>query len=519
MLYFLILTPLAGVLIYLVEGCAFIDAFFVATSAMTCTGLTTLDVSKATLATQIILMFLFFIGSPALATAFPLVIRLIRFQKMFATMPPHAFDSTDLQLEYSRRNAIVLMLVIVVGYYALVQLLAATFLSIYSATEPDAIAIYKQYNVDSTWSSFFLSAAGYNNTGFTLFPNSVIPFSDQWCPLLVMMLLILLGNTAFPIGLRVVLLVIQVLARIARIKSEELRLLDEQSRLFYTHMFPWKDTLQLLVMLIVTNAVQFGFQLGLDWSLSLRHLSPFYKVWNALFQSISTRAAGFNSYVLIESSAAVQLLFVGMMYLAVYPVFSSVRTTQARPDDAAKWASVKSVLLADLAVVFIVTFTLALCLYKPLQYDPEFTLFKVIWEAVSAFSTVGSSLGYGNDNTSFCGRFNVPGKLLLIFTMLLGRHRGLPESGDIALGGVPEEKRLDLGVAAPRKEFEFNLAQYLTERKRKKQLAYLGHSVDRLPTSAEERLSFDLQTDDRTSMDYRRPSWDRGRTGASFERT
>ena len=57
--------------------------------------------------------------------------------------------------------------------------------------------------------------------------------------------------------------------------------------------------------------------------------------------------------------------------------------------------------------------------------DPNITLLKIIFETISAFGGVGMSLGYPNKTTSFASVLSAGSKVLLIITMLMGRHRGL----------------------------------------------------------------------------------------------
>jgi hypothetical protein len=49
--------------------------------------------------------------------------------------------------------------------------------------------------------------------------------------------------------------------------------------------------------------------------------------------------------------------------------------------------------------------------------DPEksewFTIFKIIFECTSAYSTIGLSLGTPNNNWSFCGEFGTASKLVV----------------------------------------------------------------------------------------------------------
>jgi hypothetical protein len=57
--------------------------------------------------------------------------------------------------------------------------------------------------------------------------------------------------------------------------------------------------------------------------------------------------------------------------------------------------------------------------------DPNITVFKVIFEIVSAFGAVGLSLGYPNVTSSFATVLSPASKTILVITMLMGRHRGL----------------------------------------------------------------------------------------------
>ncbi|KAK9462234.1 cation transport protein-domain-containing protein [Lipomyces oligophaga] len=65
------------------------------------------------------------------------------------------------------------------------------------------------------------------------------------------------------------------------------------------------------------------------------------------------------------------------------------------------------------------------------RYD--FTVFSCFFEIVSAYGTVGLSLGYPNTTTSFSAQFTTISKLVIIAMMLRGRHRGLPYTLDRAV--------------------------------------------------------------------------------------
>jgi Trk-type K+ transport system membrane component len=55
--------------------------------------------------------------------------------------------------------------------------------------------------------------------------------------------------------------------------------------------------------------------------------------------------------------------------------------------------------------------------------DPEksewFTIFRIIFDCTSAYSTIGLSLGTPNNNWSFCGEFGTASKLVVSLSFLL----------------------------------------------------------------------------------------------------
>lgn len=64
---------------------------------------------------------------------------------------------------------------------------------------------------------------------------------------------------------------------------------------------------------------------------------------------------------------------------------------------------------------------------------PNFNVFSILFEVVSAYGTVGLSLGYPSINQSFSSRFTTLSKLVIIGMLIRGRNRGLPYSLDRAI--------------------------------------------------------------------------------------
>lgn len=175
---------------------------------------------------------------------------------------------------------------------------------------------------------------------------------------------------------------------------------------------------------------------------------------DGLFQASATRTAGFSVVSLSSLHPAIQVSYMIMMYISIFPVAISMRRTNVYeekslglyanekevPDDEATTAPsyigfhLRRQLSFDLWYVFLGLFVLAIAESSRLQQqDPNFQLFTVLFEAVSAYGTVGLSFGYPGVNTSFSGQFNVVGKLVIMAMQIRGRHRGLPHSLDRAV--------------------------------------------------------------------------------------
>jgi len=81
--------------------------------------------------------------------------------------------------------------------------------------------------------------------------------------------------------------------------------------------------------------------------------------------------------------------------------------------------------------ILVITFAEGRTLDESLANDTS--VFKVIYEVVSAFGTVGFSMGYQERPYSYSGVLTPTSKFMIALIMMLGRHRGLPSSDDPAV--------------------------------------------------------------------------------------
>ncbi|KAG6038925.1 hypothetical protein E4U41_003492 [Claviceps citrina] len=312
--------------------------------------------------------------------------------------------------------------------------------------------------VSRTWWAFFTSNSAFMDVGFTLTPDSMISFNTSGFTLIIMWFFILIGNTAFPVMLRFIIWVCAKLAPVGSGLWEELRFLLDHPRRCFTLLFPSGPNWWLFWILIGLNALDLLFFMVLDLgSEPITQFSVKNRVVIGLFQAASTRTAGFSAISLTSLHPAMPVLYMIMMYISVFPIAISIRRTNVYEekslgmyeshdvdiDDAPALSYVgthlRRQLSFDLWYVFLGFFIITIC-EGPKIIAQRFSLFDVLFEVVSAYGTVGLSMGAKGINASLCADFTVVGKLVIIAMQIRGRHRGLPYGLDRAILLPSEEK-------------------------------------------------------------------------------
>lgn len=302
------------------------------------------------------------------------------------------------------------------------------------------------------WWGIFTPASMFNDLGFTLTPDSMISFQTATMPLLFGSFLVIIGNTGFPCMLRFVIWVLSKLVPVGSGIWEELRFLLDHPRRCFTLMFPSKATWWLFWILVLLNGIDLLFFIILDLQDStVTVLSGGYRVLNGWFQAASTRTAGFACVNLADLHPAIQVSYLIMMYISVFPIAISVRRTNVYEEKSlGLWGGeddedeegksyvgqhLRRQLSFDLWYIFLGFFIITIVEGSRIEDTNAyaFTMFAILFEIVSAYGTVGLSLGYPTINASFSAEFKVISKLIIIAMMLRGRHRGLPYALDRAI--------------------------------------------------------------------------------------
>lgn len=371
---------------------------------------------------------------------------------------------------------------IVPAYFILFQLLGCLSLGAYVANNKASVALDNGLN--PWWVGSFNAVSAFNNSGMSLLDANMVAFQTSIYMLLTMSLLILAGNTCYPIFLR---LIVWTLLKLLPDNGEwedyrkTLQFLLEHPRRCYTNMFPSQHTWWLLLAVIFLNGSDWvAFEVLNIGNKAIESLPPGIRVIDGLFQAFAVRSGGFYVVPISSIRIGLQVLYVIMMYISVYPVVITMRNTNIYeerslgiyaddPDyveekDKSKRGYLarflKSTPLDDTTQFFVrhqlraqlshdiwsvvVAIWVIMCIEaKNFERDPAvFSVFNVIFETVSAYGCVGISVGLPNRNYSFAGALHTASKLVLCAIMIRGRHRGLPVALDKAIM-LPREEHAE----------------------------------------------------------------------------
>lgn len=132
--------------------------------------------------------------------------------------------------------------------------------------------IVREAGVGRPWWGIFTAASAFNDLGFTLTPDSMYSFQRAVFPLLMLAFLIIIGNTAFPCMLRLMIWTASKFTRQGSALWEELKFLLDHPRRCFTLLFPRNATWWLFAMLIFLNGIDLIFFVILDVSPVTTHI-------------------------------------------------------------------------------------------------------------------------------------------------------------------------------------------------------------------------------------------------------
>mmetsp|Transcript_145357 Transcript_145357/g.465750 ORF Transcript_145357/g.465750 Transcript_145357/m.465750 type:complete len:704 (-) Transcript_145357:276-2387(-) len=428
------------------DGLKYLDAVFLAVSAITMTGLSTVDLSSQSIASQVVVWVIMLVGSPMMMSLFPVAVRLFIMRSESVSKGMAFFGLNTSQEDDSM--ALRVILVTVSLYWLLSQALAwVLFMIIFE--EEDHYGL-------KAWNALFLSTSAWHNAGLVTLPNGSLPFkgdSNAASVLIVIMFEILCGNTCFPIMLRFLVWAQRKVAHLQSDKRRErvLDLLLKYPRTCYSHLFPDYATKWLgiaAVGLIGFQILVFGTTSAHNEDL-MQGTTTSERVLAVVFQCISSRTAGFSVLNLDLLPCAPALVFMVCMWISTSPVAVIVKSTirqvhtkggeelygestdTRHEEDAGALRSQFSNFMSDNITVLAVLLLVVLAVEDQNPQNPGDSgkrLMSIMFEFASAYGTVGLSMS--GAAWSACMYWSRYSQAALMMVMFLGRIRDLPASID-----------------------------------------------------------------------------------------
>ena len=241
------------------------------------------------------------------------------------------------QLGGCEYRAVSLLAWLVPAYFVLWQLIGCIGCAAWVAlNNPEAASINA---LNPWWVGAFVAVSAFNNSGMSLVDANMIAFQRSYYMLLTSGLLILAGNTAYPIFLRLIVwCMYKVAERFSQSRPDSeawtervqtLKFLLDHPRRCYTNMFPSQHTWWLALSVFTLNAfdwVMFEI-LNINNDELNNGIAIRFRILEGLFQALAVRSGGFYVVVISNLRISLQVLYVVMMYISAYPIVITMRNS------------------------------------------------------------------------------------------------------------------------------------------------------------------------------------------------
>ena len=396
---------------------SWIDSLFTATSAVCVTGLTTIDVSTTfTSLGQFVVMMLIQVGGLGVMT-------ITSFFALFFMGNTSLYNQVLVRDMVSSKSLASLWstLLNIFGFTAILELVGAAviFLNVH-----DTIGLDTTHEL---FFSMFHSVSAFCNAGFSIYQDGlgspVLMTGHCWLYIIIS-LLIILGGIGYPVLVNLKVIVHKRAQFIWRWIGGR-----HYASLSIPNLFDLntKIVLRTTGLLIVFGTLLIGY---FEWDNTFAGMMTHEKIVQAFFNAVSPRTAGFISVnlnsmciqsiiiytILMWIGGASQSTAGGVKVNAFAVAFLNIRAIihgATRVEFAGRELSLDSIRRANVAV-FASLFVLFGFVFAITIVEPQLPLKAIVFECVSAFGTVGSSLG-------ITSQLQDASKILLVILMFLGR--------------------------------------------------------------------------------------------------
>ena len=402
LLSFMVVTILGGILLSLPismrygKSVKLIDGFFIATSAICVTGLSSIDIGSVyNIFGQMVILVLIQLGGLGVITFTSVIIFMISKKIGYYTkkivQEDINIDTTFKIEEYVKK---VIFSVIIIEFIGTVILF---------------FEFIKKFGfLKAVYYSFFHSVSAFCNAGFSLFSDNLYGFKNSFIINMTIPLLIFLGG----IGFSTILNCYNVLRK-------------KEKRLTSTT----KLSIKISIFLVIIGMVAM-FILEYSNKSTIGNLSFGQKLEASFFQSVTTRTAGFNTISILGLKRSTSLLFVILMFIGASPgsTGGGIKTTTIGLIILGTLATLKNkdtieydkrsvswrIYSKAITVLFISLIYTTICVFLLILFERNKNLLDLVFEVFSAFGTVGLSRNLTPSLADIS-------KFILIVTMFVGR--------------------------------------------------------------------------------------------------
>ena len=420
-----------------------VDALFVSTSAVCVTGLSPVDIA-ATFSTEglIVIALLVQIGGLGVMT-------ITTFFALFFMGNTGLYDQFALRDMVSSDTFTSLMstLLYILGFTVGIELIGAfaIWTTIHGTLGMNLI--------DEIFFSIFHSISAFCNAGFSTLSGNLgntLLIQNHGGFYLTISMLIILGGIGFPI------LVNLKNALFYHIRYAFSRLVRHQkpTRLPHLANLNTKIAVSATIILLVTGTVAIAIT---EWNGAFAGMSLTDKFVHSFFNAATPRTAGFNSVSINHFSLLTLILYIILMWIGgasqstaggikvntIGVAFASFMSTVRDEKSGTMFNRTitdKSVKRA-FATIFGSVMVIIICFVTLLVLEPEIAAFDLLFETVSALSTVGASMGITATLTTaskvivsammFIGRVGLITVAMSLFASRGHKHYQLPEENVI----------------------------------------------------------------------------------------
>lgn len=376
------------------QGLLLIDALFTATSAVCVTGLVVVDTGTFfTVFGQLVIMLLIQIGGLGFMT----------FATLFAIILGRKITLKERLILQEALNQVSLEGIVRLAKYVVKISFALEFIG--------ALILAFRWSGQMGWGKamyfgFFHAISAFNNAGFDLFGNysSLTSYTGDLVINLTMVLLIIFGGVGFAV------------------LSD---LYTHKGRKFTLHS---KVVLQTSGILILVGAVVI-FLLEMSNPQTIGESDLLTRFLASLFQSVTPRTAGFNTIDISNLRVTTQLFIMILMFIGASPgstgggiktttflsiILSVISTLRGRCHVSWGERTLPKDIINKAIAITVLSMFLVFCVTAFLSITEAADFLTLLFETVSAFGTVGLSMG-------ITPQLSELGKGAVIFTMFSGR--------------------------------------------------------------------------------------------------